>query len=563
VIITKLAITSSRFCFAVCLLISSSLAVPLTLRAQNKSGKRNANRVQIIHADSIVGGKINGKPIQKILGNVHLKTKKMDMYADSAYKFTGQKKVKAFGNIEIDTPKQYIWADTLTYYTNIDFSKLRGQVIIQSDSTTLFSQSVNYRFKNKVAHFLHKIRLKDPKGVLTANTGFYFRKPDSAIFRGNVQMRDSLRYIEGDTLYSNRRRGYYELHGDVYAKDPANNSRLEGDYLQSDSSGRRLVKGHAWLENIRKSSKDTTKSRADSTGPTPADTMILKRQDSLQNIARNSNPAVRPDTAKKYSSKPDTSQKQTSRPDTTHIHAAKILSIQHRTKTDTTTTVKAYKNVRIWSTDFSAVSDTAKYESKTHTFEIRSNAKAWHKHIQLTGPYIRVKLQNGDIKRLISYPNPFTVQQDTSIDRLNQIKGDTLRATFKNGQLSLIRVGHHSHLLRYTSKNGKPDGMIELQAPVTKIYFENGKLIKLKSLGKNSGNYLPDTKKTAKKRLKGFVWTPKKRPQRPKEKMKRRLPPISKNPPFKLPKRYLKYLKQQSESKPKAKQDTTKTPVKH
>jgi lipopolysaccharide export system protein LptA len=486
--------------------------------------------VQIIQADSIVGGNIQDSiSVQKILGDVHMKTEKLDMYADSAYRFAKLQKVQAFGNIEIDASKQTIWGDTLTYYSDIDFSKLRGRVIIRSDSdsTTIFCNSVDYRFTNKVAHFRDSIRMVDPKGVLVANTGFYFRQADSAAFRGQVQLRDSLKYIEGDTLYSNRRRGYYEMHGNVFANDPANNSMLKGDYLQSDSTGRRLLIGHAWLKNYKEEDSTAAEpAKADSLRPLPPDSGIA---------ASDSTQASRSDTS------------QTAQPDTTHIRAFKILSIAHRSPTDTTTTVKAYKNVRIWSPDFSALSDTARYESKTHTFEVWSNAKAWHKHIQLTGPYIRIKLKNGDIKKLVSYTNPFTVQEDTTIDRLNQIKGDTVRASFVKGQLSLIRVYPHSHLLRFTKKEGKPDGIIEVQAPLTKIFFDAGKLVRMKALGQQkeiNGNYLPESEETAKKRLDGFTWDPKQRPQRPREIMRRRFPPIPKGPLFKLPKRYLEHIQE-------------------
>jgi lipopolysaccharide export system protein LptA len=502
------------------------------------------NRVQIVRADSIVGGSVQGTPVQKILGNVNLQTEEFEMFADSAYKFDSRQLVQAFGNIQINTPEETIWADTLTYYTDIDFSELRGRVIIKSDSSTLFGNSVDYRFTNKVAHFRDKIRLEDQEGVLIANSGFYFREPDSATFSGNVQLRDSLQYIEGDDLYSNRRSEYYELHGNVFADDPENDSMLKGDYLEADSTGRRLVKGNAWLKNFKEDSAaaENDSIRADTFSPAdsaaPADSETFFRPDSL-------NPPISSDSLLSsadsiQTARPDTSQN--SQPDTTHIRAATILSLQNRTPSDTTTTVKSYKNVRIWSPDFSSVSDTAEYESETQTFELWSNAKAWHEQIQLTGPYIWVKLEEGDISELISHPDPFTVQQDTLINRLNQIKGDTLNASFENGELRLIRVFRNSHLLRFTDKSGKPDGVIELRAPITNLLFERGKLIELKSLGMQElidGKKLPESEKTKEKRLDGFSWNPKERPQRPKQEMKPRLPPIPLRPPFKLPGRYI------------------------
>jgi lipopolysaccharide export system protein LptA len=471
-----------------------------------------------------------------------MKTAKFNMFADSAYKFPGQNLVTAYGNIEIDTKKQSIWADTLTYFTNIDFSKLRGRVIIESDSTTLFGRNVDYHFKTKIAHFLDGIRLVDTKGILLADSGYYFRKPDSAVFRGDVQLKDSLKYLEGDSLFSNRRSGFYKLYGNVFGDDPANNSKLEGDYLQSDSAGKRVIKGHAWLINYKKNAQKADTSKSDSTSGLKA-SKDKPAPDSLQFPLPDS---ARTDSARKSRSDSTQSSQQ---PDTTNIFAHKIISIAHRTQKDTTTTVKAFKNVRVWSNNFSAISDTAKYKSKTHTFDLWSNAKSWHKKIQLTGPYIQVTLKNGDIKKLISHPNPFVVQQDTAIDRLNQMKGDSLNALFTHGQLHLIQITGKSHLLRFTEKADSADGLIEVQAPLTRIYFENGKLVKMKSFGEKkqiTGNYLPKGKETAKKRLSGFAWNPDKRPKRPQEKMHRRLPKISKKPPFKLPKRYLQHIHQKS-----------------
>lgn len=496
--------------------------IPIEIYAQNQ--------VQIVRADSIVGGTIGGTPVQKIIGNVHLRTEDLEMFADRALKFTNQEKVQAFGNIQINTQEESIWADSLTYYTDIDFSELRGRVIIESDSSTLFGHSVDYRFTNKVAHFTDKIRLEDTQGTLIANSGFYFREPDSAAFYGQVQLRDSLKYIEGDSLFSNRRSQYNELHGNVFADDPENNSMLKGDYLESDSTGRRLLKGNAWLKNFKE----------DSTTSAPPQDSLQAPPGSLQPTSQDSS-LLQPDSMQ--TSQQDTSQ--SSHPDTTHIRAVRILSLQNRTAIDTTTTVKSYENVRIWSPDFSSLSDSARYESKAQTFELWENAKAWHEQIQLSGPYIWVQLENGDIKQLVSYPNPFTVQQDTSINRLNQIKGDTLDASFTDGQLRLIRVYRNSHLLRFTKQNGKPDGVLDLTAPITNIYFENGQLVELKSLGDEgsiNGFYLPESEQTAKKQLDGFTWNPDLRPQRPSEKMEARFPPIPKEPPFELPKRYLEHI---------------------
>lgn len=458
--------------------------IPADLLAQSQ--------VNILEADSIVGGEYKGQKVQKILGNVHLKSKNLEMYCDSAYQFVNKSEIRAFGNIQINTKDEKIWADSLKYFTDVDFSQLRGRVIIEADSTLLFGNSVDYRFSTKVAHFIDRIRLEDQRGTLLADSGFYYRQADSAVFRGHVQLRDSLQYLEGDSLFSNRSTKYYEIYGKVFGNDQKNKSMIQGDYLEADSTGRRLLQGNAWLKNFKSNSADS------------------------------------------------------GRADTTHIRAKTILSQQKQSATDTTVIVYGYQNVRIWSPSFAAVADTSKYNDSRNIFELWSNAKAWHEQVQLTGPYIRAKIINGNIDSLKSYPRPFSVQQDTAIDRLNQITGDTLYADFEGGSLSEIKVFGNSHLLRFLkNEEGQPDGAMDLTAPEIRIFFKNGELVRGKGLGGSiSGSYLPETEKTAKRRLDGFSWDPKLRPKRPKEPMKRRFPPISEKVFFELPKRYIQHLKQ-------------------
>ena len=687
------------------------------------------NPIDILEADLIEGGTVNGKKVQKIIGNVFLKSIEQDleMYCDSAYQFVESSEIRAYGNIQINTGNERIWADSLVYFTDIDFSRLRGRVIIEADSTTLFGNSVDYRFSSKVAHFIDDIRLEDPEGVLTANSGFYYREADSAVFRGQVQLRDSTQYIEGDSLFSNRGKDYYEMYGEIFAVDGDNNSTLKGEYLEADSTGRRLLRGNAWLKNIKRDTSGTaeqdtterdlniissfrpdtisfgqdtldqkkppqrrTAERTDTvsvsqqpithrvqTGETLfsiaqiynatvqelkewndlqddvlsiGQTLLVKspeniniithtvqaketlfslskqyevnieqlkswnnltdnnliigqeltiykpasgddsirytvqKGDSLFKIAREHNMSVEalknindlttntisvgqelkvlkdrnPPTADSLAAntdtlsaftqsvEPDTSSS-AARTDTTHIRAHRILSVRSSNGEDTTTVVNAYEEVRIWSQKFSAISDTSRYDDLNNTFELWSEAKTWHNEVQLSGPYIKVFLEDGEIDRLQAYPNPFAVQQDTSLDRLNQIKGDTLNAYFQGGNLSQIHVFGGSHLLRFTkNEQGEADGAVDLTAPSTRIFFEDGELVELKSTGAINGSYLPESEQTAKRQLEGFIWTPKLRPQRPQENMTPRFPPVPEARPFELPRRYVNYVESKS-----------------
>jgi len=424
---------------------------------------------------------IDGEPIRKLY-QARLKTGGFTIVCDSAWQFLEKDEFRAFGNIQINTPTEIIWTDSLVYYNVLDFSQLRGRVIIRQDSTLLFGNKVDYNFITKVGRFLDEIRLEDNEnGILIANSGVYFQNQDSAEFRGNVQLVDSAQYVEGDSLFINRKSKFLRLFDNLLVIDSTNNALLTGDYLEADSTGRRYLKGDGYL---RRTTTDSAKS------------------------------------------------------DTTHIFAKEIKL----TKRDSTTTIDAFQYVNVWTEKFSSLSDTLLYNSETELFRLRGNPKAWNKNIQLTGPFIFVQLDSSEVQNLTSYPKPFAVQEDTISGRLNQIKGDTLIADFKDGNISRITIYPNSEVLYHiTNDAGDADGAFESTSPRTVLIFENGDMVEAK-MGKNQGLFLPEYTELVSRRLAGFVWTPKLRPEKPTIDPQPTLPPIPSERPFELPKRFIEYL---------------------
>ncbi len=425
-----------------------------------------------------IGATVDGEQIQKLY-NARLTTGNIEMVCDSAWRFINRSEIRAFGNIQIETPQETIWSDTLYYYNNRDLSLLRGRVIIQQDSTTLFGKKVDYNFFTKVAYFENGIRLEDQNGTLIAQRGTYFQNQDSAIFKGNVQLSDSAQYAEGDSLFINRRTEYLQLYDNIFVVDSTNNGTLTGDYLEADSTGRRFVDGNAYLSRV---SADTS--------------------------------------------------------DTTHINATQLLLLEQ----DSTSLIRGFKNVKVWSPKFSSNSDTLLYDSSTEIFELISNPIAWHENIQLTGPYISVEMDSNEVQQLRSYYKTIAVQEDSSTGRLHQIKGDTLIADFTDGNLSRIKIYPNSQVLYHTkNEQGNPDGAVEYSSPTTTMYFKNGDLTRV-TAGKNDGYFFEEFAGLADRELDGFAWNPELRPERPTEEVTPRFPPVPKERPFELPRRFLDYL---------------------
>jgi lipopolysaccharide export system protein LptA len=413
-------------------------------------------RISILQADQILAKTVKGQKLQKLIGRVIVETDSLKMYCDSAYNYTGRQQIEAFGNIEIQTKQEWIWSDHLFYDLGTDISEFTGRVIVVNDSTTIYGDQLLYNFGSDIARFKEPILMKDKRGRLRANQGIYYQKQDSAQFYGQVQVADSNQYLESDSLYTNRATGKYELFDRVFINDRKNRTRLNGDFMEADSTGRRLIIGHAYIE-----------SRSDST------------------------------------------QSDSATVDTTYINAERIL-VQ---RMDSVRQIDATTEVRIWSNDFSALGDTARYLSAPEQFWLWSKPIAWHEQIQLTAPTIKAFLTDNQLDRLLSYPNPFAVQKDTALDRLNQIKGDTLTADFAGGQVQTIHTYPTSEMLYFTKKeDGSPDGAINIRAATLTITFEDGAVYDFTARSNPEGKFLPESDQVASKRLDGFAWNPDQRP---------------------------------------------------
>lgn len=443
---------------------------------------RAQNIVTLQRFESAQVTTVDGERIRKIY-NARMSLGDVTMVCDSAWQYLNRNELRAFGNIQIDTSTENIWTDTLYYYTTRDLSKLRGRVIIKQDNTLLFGEKVNYNFLTKVAYFEEGIRLEDDQGILTALEGTYFQNQDSAIFRNQVQLSDSAQYAEGDSLFINREREYLQLYNNVFVADSTNNGLLTGNYLEADSTGRRYVLGEGYLRNI-----DSNSDSASS--------------------------------------------------DTTHIYANELLMIEN----DSTSTISGFEQVSVWSVNFSSLSDSLFYNGGTELFELNGIPKAWHKNIQLTGPFISVQMDSSQVKELRSFVGAFAVQEDSLTSRLHQLKGDSLFAYFDSGAVSQIVMYPNSEVLYHTKNDvNEPDGAMESASPKTVLYFENGELIQAK-MGRNEGLFLPEYSGLISRKLDGFEWTPELRPQRTTKQPEPKWNPISIERPFKLPSRFILFM---------------------
>ena len=463
--------------FAVLMLLALSSLLLLPLLPFSDAGTADAqSRVRILQSDELEGVVAAEGRIRKLTGNVALSTEDFTIVCDSAWHYLDLEELRAWGNIEITSERDQIWSDRATYDLVSEVALFEGRVVMQSEKALLFSEEVFYSFVTEIALFPERLRLEDDRGVLVADSGFYYNALDSAVFRGNVQVSDSLQYIEADSMFTRRSDEYYELHGRVYLDDQENRTRMTGGFVQADSTGYRRAEGGSRMRRISEDLSDTTFLWAD------------------------------------------------------------WLEVHQK---DTINTFSAYDAVHIWTESYSSLSDTAHYDDAVEQFILEGDPRLWYEEMQLTGPYILIQLEEDSVRYLESHLNSFAVQRDTSIDRLNQITGDTLYVQFEHGTVSYMQVYPRGNVLYFVKdSDGQADGAIEMTADFIKLLFEEGELVDVIARRNVDGIFHQENEGISEKRLSGFVWEPEMRPQRPDMPMEPRLPPVPDERPFELPRRF-------------------------
>jgi lipopolysaccharide export system protein LptA len=426
--------------------------------------------VTILSADRTQAVQSSDGTIRKLTGNVELQTPDVRIRADSAWHYVNLGEIHGFGNLEIETGSEIIWADLVIYDINAEISSLSGNVIIRTETVDIYSQKALYNFLGEIALFNEPIWLKDESGIMRADEGVYFSQSDSVIFRGNVQIADSTQYIEADSLFSNRKSGDYRLFGNVFMLDEENRSRIRGDYVEADSTGRRIVEGNAILHRVSEDFADTTWLNAGS------------------------------------------------------IYMSKI---------DTFYVIDALERVLLWHIDYSAVADSAHFNEQIEMAALRHDPVVWYQNIQLTGDIIDIQFRNDSLETVFATGMPFTVQQDSISGRYNQMKGDELLIRFNNGAVQNISIDQNGELLLHaTDEQDKPDGAINVRGSTIIIHFEGGEADRMQVHQGVDGEVIEESDQIPDIRLGGFMWNPERRPHRPDEQLLPRHPEIPAMPPF-------------------------------
>jgi lipopolysaccharide export system protein LptA len=203
--------------------------------------------------------------------------------------------------------------------------------------------------------------------------------------------------------------------------------------------------------------------------------------------------------------------------------------LDHEKFTDTANTlitdsslryILAYHHVRIFSDSLQAVADSLFYSGKDSIFRLFYNPIAWgNGNYQITGDTMYVYTKEKKANRLYVFENGLAINK-VGGNFYNQIKGTTINAYFKNGQVDYMRAKGNAESIYYVQDDNRAyTGVNKAHADIIDMIFgqktDSGRELR-KVIMRNDveGSMIPFRKVNFDDmRLRGFKWQEARRPK--------------------------------------------------
>lgn len=521
----------------------------------------------VVNADSLSALERNGEPLQELFGNVYVRQDTTHLYSEYALRYLDRDEVLFIDNVVIHERGDTLRADTVRYNRSSKVGRARGNVYLTDGDVEVRAPRATYFGDEKRSVFPDTITLVDSSRVLRAKQGTYWSDDQRAEFGGQVRLSDPDTYLEADSLTYFRDTERSIARGDVFIDrqgeeeaeaDTTTRTYLFGDRADNQEQRRySRVEGQAVLVQVRVDSvgapEDTLVVRAQrleafrtdthrrlvavdsveiwqpdlsavadsvvydrvvgaTTGPSSGDELpidtaraspdslaaITQADPSAEELPAGEDVRIRSDTMR---APPDS----VAQGDTT---GAPLDSIP----ADTMATPEGEQEVAHWETPSVQEEGSLPLE-ETRLFR---NPVTWFEQSQVWGDSIRVRARGRSLDSVFVRGSAFATQQAETHDRINQLKGRNITASFRSDSLRRIVARPNAEAIRFlTDEVDSLTGAVWVSGDRIVIRFRDGAAKRVSThRGVQSNAYherelIPDPF-----HLDGFQWTPERRPTR-------------------------------------------------
>ena len=431
-------------------------------------------REVIIGADLLERDNVNGEDVRRLIGNVTLRQEDTRLWASRAIQYPSRRDILFTGDVLVVERGDSLRADSVLYNERTKVGRARGSVRLSDGDVIVYAPSGIYYTREKRARFTEGVTLIDSSTTLRSLEGEYWSDDKRAEFYRDVVLDEDRTHLEADSISYLRETDVSLARGHVSIEYLG-----DDDSAESDSLSRTLVYGDQ-AYNDEKASFSRIEGQTlliqlqtDSTG-SEADTLLIR--------------SVRLDV----------------------------------TRSDTLRRLVAVDSVQIWQRDLAALADSVVYDRITsegdslrEEVRLYKDPLAWFETNQVSGDTLLIDARDGSIDTLLVRSNAFVARMDTSIERVQQLKGQHLTAVFQDDSLRTLAIGPQARAINFLGDDDdEPAGAVEMSADRIIFYFEGKETSRISALRDPESTYYSENLIPDDYGLEGFQWLPERRPTR-------------------------------------------------
>ena len=461
--------------------------------------------VQLKRANVLAQSKIEGKTIQKLIGDVWIIQGTTNIFCDSAYLDKLTNSAEAFGHVNIIDSEDFldVKSDYMRYDGNTRIAQLRENVILKDSTGVLYTDYLDFDRDNNTGYYEKGGRLVDAINDLYSKSGLYFPKQKLAHFYDSVRVvnedfelsSDTLFYStlsqtsqtigytkaitpQNDTLISKRGLIYNSIikyakvfQGELRSKDYI----IKGDTLLADD----LNQNYQAHQNVELYSVE--------------DSLTIYGQKGIYNKAKEYGLVYENAYLRKMV-----------QGDSLFIQADTLFSQQKETASGKY--LLAYHNAKLYKSNFQGKADSVSYNFSDSTIYMYNDPIIWAEDSQISADSLNIEIKENAVDKMILRQESFVISQDT-LGNFNQIRGRKMDVYFKQGNISKTNILGNGESIYYVQEKPGVTSMNKMKCSNMAIYFENNFVSELRAYKEIDGRLIPPVEiLTPEKTLRGFKW---------------------------------------------------------
>lgn len=465
-------------------------------------------------ADDLYEYRQKGEKIRRLIGNVVFTQNSSTMYCDSSLFYVKDNIMEAYGKVKIVDDSVTITAYKLIYNGLDQTAKLRENVVYTKADQRLTTNFLDYNMESEVGNYYNNGTLEDSVNVLTSEIGYFYGKANYALFWNQVELdapdyllkSDTLRYntipkiaiTQGKTQIITEDGTVLHAKGGEFRTEREQSKFIEGNIETTDYY---LEGDQLFFDDLRK----YYDAKGNVTLTAKSEDIILYGDegyaDQVNGISKIYGNAL---------------MKRILEVDTFYMSADTLVSIE--SEYDSLKRILAYNNVKMWRFNLQGVADSSSYFLEDSLIYFYESPVFWNLQNQIEADTIFLEIAEDRIKSMSLKKNSFLASEDT-INNYNQIKGRNMIASFSGSELKKIDVSGNGESIYYVldesdSLNTKLMGMNRIICSDMTIRFKEQKLNNISFYVEPDAKFIPPHELTPEIQvLKGFEWKGDLRPE--------------------------------------------------